>query len=388
MKNNDVHPATLVAKADDFLDVATGAIVPPVQPSTTFARDDRYEPIVDGNVYARDCNPTFLPAENLIAKLEGGEGCALFSSGMAAVAAVFYTLKTGSHAVIPEAMYWGVLSWVTTYCQRVGITLSVYDPASIESLRAALDEQDNTDLIWVETPSNPLMKVTDLSAAASMAKEFGALMVVDNTTATPVFTQPLKHGADIVMHSATKSLNGHSDVLAGALVTADANSAAWQAILQERHGAGALPGTFEAWLLLRGLRTLYLRVERAATTTQWLAEQLSAHPAVSCVRYPGLPDDPGHAIAKKQMHGGFGSLLSFDVKGGRDEALALAGKLQLIVSATSLGGVETLIEHRHSVEPPETCVPDNLLRLAVGIEAPEDLWSDLETGLDLLLHRR
>ena len=307
---------------------------------------------------------------------------------MAAVAAVFYTLKTGSHAVIPESMYWGVLSWVTTYCQRVGITLSNYDPASIESLKAAVEKRNSTELIWVETPSNPLMKVTDLNAAASVANEIGALMVVDNTAATPVFTQPLRHGAHIVMHSATKSLNGHSDVLAGALVTADVNSTAWQAILAERHGAGALPGTFEAWMLLRGLRTLFLRVERAATTTQWLDEQLDEHSAVACVRYPGLLNDPGHKIAKTQMQGGFGSLLSFDVKGGRAEALAVAGKLQLIISATSLGGVETMIEHRHSVEPPETRLPENLLRLAVGIEAPEDLWSDLKSALDSVISVR
>ena len=384
MKKHTVHPATMAAKADDFVDAATGAIVPPMHPATTFARNDSYEPIAEGNVYTRDCNPSYLPAENLIAKLEGGEGCALFSSGMAAVAAVFYTLRTGSHAVVPESMYWGVLSWVTAYCQRVDIQLSFYDPASIDSLELAIAAQERVDLIWVETPSNPLMKITDLSAAAAIANRIEALMVVDNTTATPVFTQPLKHGAHIVMHSATKSLNGHSDVLAGALVAADAKSDAWQAILRERHGAGALPGSFEAWLLLRGLRTLFLRVERAASTTQWLAEKLDAHPAVSCVRYPGLEDDPGHAIAKTQMRGGFGSLLSFEVKGGRKEALAVAGKLQLIVSATSLGGVETLIEHRHSVEPPETCVPVNLLRLAVGIEEPQDLWDDLKSSLDEL----
>ncbi len=371
----------MVAKADDFLDTTTGAIVPPIQPSTTFARDDRYEPINPANVYTRDCNPTFLPAENIIAELEGGDACALFASGMAAVAAVFYTLTTGSHAVIPGAMYWGVLSWTRAYCDRVGIVLSEYDPASIDSLEAALEGHAKTDLIWVETPSNPLMGVTDLSEVARIAERVGALMVVDNTTATPVFTQPIKHGAHIVMHSATKSLNGHSDVLAGALVTSDENLPAWQLIKQERHGAGALPGSFEAWLLQRGLRTLYLRVERAAATTQWLAEKLQAHDAVSGVMYPGLPTDPGHETAKKQMHGGFGSLLSFEVIGGRENALAVAGALQLIVSGTSLGGVETLIEHRHSVEPPETCLPENLLRLAVGIEDKKDLWDDLEQAL-------
>lgn len=382
MSTSDIHPSTLVAKADDFLDTTTGAIVPAIHPSTTFARDDRYEPIDPANVYTRDCNPTYLPAENLIAKLEGGEGCALFSSGMAAVAAVFYTLRTGAHVAIPESMYWGVLSWVRAYCDRVAIQLSEYDPSSVKSLEAAIEGHAKTDLIWVETPSNPLMGVTDLSAAAQVANRVGAVMVVDNTAATPVFTKPIHHGAHIVMHSATKSLNGHSDVLAGALVTADLNSSTWQAILNERHGAGALPGSFEAWLLQRGLRTLYLRVERAAATTLELAEQLQKHKAVSLVRYPGLTTDPGHETAKKQMIGGFGSLLSFEVNGGRREALAVAGALQVIVSGTSLGGVETLIEHRHTVEPPETGIPENLLRLAVGIEDPNDLWNDLKQALD------
>jgi len=381
MSTKKLHPATMVAKADDFLDTSTGAIVPAIHPATTFARDDRYEPINAANVYARDCNPTYLPAERMIAELEGGEECILFSSGMAAVAAVFYTLATGSHAVIPGAMYWGVLSWTREYCDRVGITLSEYDPASIDSLEAALEGHAKTDLIWVETPSNPLMGVTDLSAAAKIADRVGALMVVDNTAATPVFTKPLSYGAHISMHSATKSLNGHSDILAGALVVADSSSDAWQLIKKERHGAGAIPGSFEAWLLQRGMRTLFLRVERAAETTLWLAEKLSAHKAVSLVRYPGLPSDPGHAVAKKQMRGGFGSLLSFEVQGGRDEALQVAGALEVIVSATSLGGVESLIEHRHSVEPPETELPENLLRLAVGIEDKQDLWLDLEQAL-------
>jgi len=382
MNTNTTHQATLVAKADDYLDTTTGAIVPPIHPSTTFARDDRYDPINPANVYTRDCNPTYLPAENLIAELEGGDECALFSSGMAAVAAVFYTLSTGSHAVIPNSMYWGVLSWTRQYCERVGILLSEYDANSIDSLEAALEGHAKTDLIWVETPTNPLMGVTDLSAVASIANRVEALMVVDNTTATPVFTQPIKHGAHIVMHSATKALNGHSDVLAGALITSDASLEPWLLIKQERAGAGAVLGSFEAWLLLRGMRTLYLRVERAAATTLWLAERLQKHPAVSRVLYPGLPTDPGHEVAKKQMFGGFGSLLSFEVKGGRKDALSVAGRLQIIVSGTSLGGVETLIEHRHSVEPPETLLPENLLRLAVGIEDPTDLWNDLNQALE------
>ena len=378
------HPSTLVAKADDFLDMATGAIVPPIHPSTTFARDDRYQPINSANIYTRDCNPTFLTAERVIAELEHGEECALFASGMAAVASVFYTLPTGAHVVIPDSMYWGVLSWARTYCERVGILISEYDPASISSLEDALVDHAKTSLIWVETPSNPMMSVTDISAAADVANKAGALLVVDNTTATPVFTRPLELGAHIVMHSATKSLNGHSDVLAGALITADANSAAWKLIKQERQGAGALPGSFEAWLLQRGLRTLYLRVERAANTAGRIAEQLEAHPAVSRVLYPGLASHPAHELSKQQMHGGFGSLLSFEVVGGKKKALAVAGALRLIVSGTSLGGVETLIEHRHSVEPPETQLPENLLRLAVGIEDPDDLWFDLNQALSAL----
>jgi len=381
MSTSKTHPATLVAKADDYLDTSTGAIVPAIHPATTFARDDRYEPINAANLYARDCNPTFLPAEHLIAELEGGDECLLFATGMAAVAAVFYTLETGAHVVIPRSMYWGVLSWTRRYCQRVGILLSEYDVASIDSLQQALEGHSRTDLIWVETPSNPMMDVTDLTAAAKIANSVGALMVVDNTTATPLITQPIKHGAHIVMHSATKSLNGHSDVLAGALITADSTAPAWEKIKVERHGAGAIPGAFDAWLLQRGLRTLYLRVKQATETTLWLAHQLEQHQAIAKVHYPGLPNDANHAVAKRQMHGGFGSLLSFEVHGGREQALAVAGALQLIVSATSLGGVETLIEHRHSVEPPETQLPENLLRLAVGIENANDLWQDLDQAL-------
>jgi len=381
MTIHNSHPETLVAKVDDFLDTSTGAIVPAIHPATTFARNERYEPINPANVYTRDCNPTFLPAERVIAELEGGEECLLFASGMAAIAAVFYTLRTGSHAVIPASMYWGVLSWARTYCERAGIVLSEYDAGSIQSLEDALLGHARTDLIWVETPTNPLMDLTDLVAVAKIANANDVLMVVDNTTATPVFTQPIKHGAHMVVHSATKSLNGHSDVLIGALVVADSDSSSWHEIKRERHGAGAVPGAFDAWLLQRGMRTLFLRVQRAAATALWLAAQLQQHKAVENVRYPGLKNHPAHSLAKQQMQGGFGSLLSFEVRGGRAEALQVTGALQLIVSATSLGGVETLIEHRHSVEPVETQLPENLLRLAVGIEEPNDLWHDLEQAL-------
>lgn len=372
--------ATLVAKADDYIDTTTGGITPPIITSTTYARDNRYNPINDSNVYGRDDNPSFVQAERVLAELEQGEEALLFASGMAAIACIFYTLGSGSHVVLPDSMYWGVYSWTRTYCDRADIRISYYDTANAESITDAMDGAARTDLVWVETPSNPMMHVTDIARAAQIAHSANAMLVVDNTTPTPIFSQPLLIGADLVVHSATKTLNGHSDVLAGAIVTKETDSR-WEKIVTERHGAGAVPGPFEAWLLLRGMRTLSLRAERASNNAMELAQRLNNNAAVSAVLYPGLESHPGHAIASEQMIGGYGSLMSFLVHGGADEALAVAGRLNLIVSATSLGGVETLIEHRHSVEPPETGVPENLLRLAVGIEDIDDLWRDLEQAL-------
>jgi len=375
-----VNPRTIAATADHYLDINTGAIVPSIVPATTYARDDRYQPINPAHLYARDNNPTAVPAESLLAKLEHAEECLLFSSGMAAVAAVFYTLETGAVVLLPDSMYWGVLSWTQRYCERVGIQVSYYDPSNVETIETALSRHARTDLVWLETPTNPLMHVTDIAAAAAMAHQVGALLVVDNTTPTPVCTRPLEFGADIVMHSATKFLNGHSDVVAGALLTRTVHPH-WQRIRAERHDAGAIIGPFEAWLLQRGMRTLFLRVEQACANAMTIARFLDQHPRVEAVLYPGLPSHHGHAIAAQQMPGGFGALLSFTVIGDATDALSVAGRLQLITSATSLGGVETLIEHRHSVEPPETKVPENLLRLAVGIEHVDDLIADLSQAL-------
>lgn len=372
--------ATLVAKADDYIDTTTGGITPPIITSTTYARDDRYQPIDDANLYGRDDNPTFVQAERVLAALEEGEEALLFASGMAAIAAVFYTLRSGSHVVLPKSMYWGVYSWTRQYCDRADISIGYYDTENAESIATAMDGAARTDLVWVETPSNPMMHVTDIGIAAKLAHDANASLVVDNTTATPIFTQPLLLGADMVVHSATKTLNGHSDVLAGAIVTREVDER-WKEIANERHGAGAVPGAFEAWLLLRGMRTLSVRAERAAQNAMDIAQFLESHPSVESVSYPGLESHAGYEIAKRQMHNGFGSLLSFQVIGDAKVALAVAGKLNLIISATSLGGVETLIEHRHSVEPPETMVPENLLRLAVGIEGIDDLLEDLKQAL-------
>lgn len=377
---NDRSGSTIAAKASHFLDVHSGAIVPEIQSSTTYARDDRYNLLNAANGYARDDNPTFVHAERTIADLENGEECRLFASGMAAIAAIFYTLRPGSHVVLPDSMYWGAKSFLQTHCERHDINITEYDAGDANSIAAATDGHNSTQIVWVETPSNPMMHVTDIALAAELAHTAGAMLCVDSTAATPVFTRPLDFGADLVMHSATKYLNGHSDVLIGAVVTREEHPL-WQALVQERHDAGALPGSFASWLLLRGMRTLFVRVQRASASTQKIAEFLQQHKGVERVYYPGLSDHPGHEIARAQMNGGFGAMLSFDVVGGRSAALAVAGKLQLIISATSLGGVETLIEHRHSLEPEENQIPENLLRLSVGIEHVDDLIADLDYAL-------
>lgn len=375
--------ATIAAKAGHFLDVNTGAIVPEIQPSTTFARDDRYQLIDPANTYARDQSPSFVHAERVLAELENGDECKLFASGMAAIAAIFYTLKPGSHVVLPDSMYWGAKGWIEAHCDRQDIFISEYQTEDVNSIPAAMDGFNSTRLVWVETPSNPMMHVTDIKAAAQYAHNAGAMLIVDSTASTPVFTRPLELGADLVVHSATKALNGHSDVLAGAIVTAEPHSL-WQAICAERSGAGAVPGSFESWLLLRGMRTLFVRVHAATKNAMAIAEYLHNHSAIETVLYPGLTNHPGHSVAKQQMHGGFGSLLSFQVNGDASTALQVAGRMQLITSATSLGGVETLIEHRHSIEPEANGIPDNLLRLSVGIEHVDDLVGDLDQALSII----
>lgn len=378
---DDPKGSTIAAKAGHFLDVHSGAITPEIQTSTTFARDDRYDLLNAANSYIRDQNPTFVHAERVLAELENGEECLLFSSGMAAIAAIFYTLRPGSHVVIPDSMYWGVSSFLADYCERADIFLSVYTAGDAQSIEPALKTQNHTSVVWVETPSNPFMYVTDIALAAKIAHDYGALLCVDSTVATPVFTRPLDHGADLVIHSATKYLNGHSDVLCGAIVTRDEHPL-WEQLKKERGLAGAQPGSFDAWLLLRGMRTLFVRVRQASDNAAKIAAFLEQHTAVEQVAYPGLASHPGHDIAKAQMDGGFGALLSFTVKGNRQRTLAVAGRLQLITSATSLGGVESLIEHRHSIEPEENAIPDNQLRLSVGIEDVDDLIADLDAALN------
>ncbi|MGH0030536.1 MAG: trans-sulfuration enzyme family protein [Myxococcota bacterium] len=371
------RPRTQAARALGRVDPTTRALVPPIHPSVSFERapDGSYP---GGHSYARDQSPGYDPAEALLAELEGGHQALLFASGMAAATTLLDTLPDGAHVVAPREMYWTIRLWLQDLAARRRIDLDLVPAGDLDALRGAL--RDDTQLVWVETPSNPMGIVTDLAAAADVALAGGARIVADGTLATPALTRPLEHGVDWVVHSATKQLNGHADVLAGALVAARGD-ATWERVRFERGYRGAVLGPFEAWLLLRGMRTLFLRVEASARGALRVAESLVGHPQVTRVFHPGLPDHPGHEVALRQMHGGFGPLVSFQVQGGETRARAVAARLSLFRQATSLGGVESLVEHRASVEGPGTPVPDDLLRLSVGIEDPEDLVADLAEAL-------
>jgi cystathionine gamma-synthase len=366
-----LRPETLAAQALHAIDEATGAIVPPIHMSTTFARDADYTLVADRD-YTRDKDPTALPAERLLAALEGGADAMVWASGLAAAIAVFRTLtRPGDHIVAPKAMYFGLRAWLQRFCATWNVGLDLVDATDTAAIAAAV-KRGTTRLVWLETPANPTWEVSDIAAVATIAHDAGALLAVDSTCATPVHTRPLALGADLVMHSATKYLAGHSDVLAGALVTAR-DDEAWAELRWTRRHEGAVLGPMEAWLLLRGMRTLYARVERQSRTAQSLATQLATVAGVT-VAYPGLPSHPQHAIAARQMQGGFGGMLSIRVPG---DPIAAIRRMKLWVPATSLGGVESLVEHRFSVEGPSSPTPPDLLRLSVGLEHEADLLDDL-----------
>ncbi len=373
-----LSPETLAAQALGRIDEASRAIVPPVHVSTTYQRDadNLYRA---GNVYGRPDNPTFGHVEDLLAALEAGRQALVFASGMAAATSVFQALSPGDHVVAPTVMYWSLRNWLGGMAARWGLNVEFIDMSDMTALAAAV-QPSRTKLVWAETPANPLWTITDIAAAAEITHAAGALLAVDSTVATPVLTQPLTLGADIVMHSATKYLNGHSDIIAGALITARDDDF-WQRVRAIRTETGGIPGPFEAAQLLRGMRTLHLRVERACRSARRIAERLAGHPAVASVHYPGLPDHAGHDVAARQMVGGFGGMLSVRVRGGAAAAIATAARVKVWKRATSLGGVESFIEHRASIEGAGTPVPDDLLRLSVGIEDAADLIADLEQAL-------
>ena len=376
-----MRPETVAAQALGWIDGETKAVIPPVHVATTFIRDpdNRY---TAGYEYGRDDNATVRHGEAVLAALEGGQDARLFASGMAAAGAVFQALDPGSHVIAPRVMYWALARWLREQGPRLGLAVDFVDMDDPDAVRAAV--RTETELIWAETPGNPTWVVTDLAAVAEIARDAGARLAVDSTVPTPVLTRPLELGADIVMHSATKYLNGHSDVVAGALATAR-DDEYWQGICKHRAQAGPILGPMEAALLLRGMRTLHLRVRAACRGAVAVAEHFANHPMVSHVLYPGLPTHPGHAVAARQMQGGFGGMVSIRVAGGPEggeaTAIAAAANVGIWKRATSLGGVESLVEHRASVEGYGSPAPPDMLRLSVGIENPADLIEDLDQAL-------
>jgi cystathionine gamma-synthase len=373
-----ITPETLAAHGGSGVTEPYRDIVQPIHLATTFERaEDGSYP--GGRVYSRDQSPAYDSSEKLLAELEGGAEALLFASGMAAATAVLQALKPGDRILAPRSTYWAWRNWLRDFTSQWGIELALYANSDLADLERQLNAAP-TQLLWIETPANPTWEITDIAAAAALAKAAGAKVVVDSTVATPVFTRPIELGADIVLHSATKYLNGHSDVVAGALITR-ATDDFWLRIRKARNLGGAVLGPFEAWLLQRGLRTLFLRVRTAAANAEKVALFLAGHPAVVEVLYPGLPGNPGYAVAARQMQGGFGAMLSVRIAGGESGSRAVAGKLKLFRQATSLGAVESLVEHRASVEGPGTLVPDDLLRLSIGIESAEDLIADWQQAL-------
>lgn len=422
MSDKSLAPATLAAQGLGFIEPLTRSVVQPIHVSTTYERDpdNQYRA---GRCYSRADNPSFDQVEATLAALEQGTDALVFSSGMAAATACFQALDPGDHVIAPTVMYWALRNWLTTFATRWGLHVSLVDTTKLDELRAAI-RPGQTKLVWLETPSNPLWHVTDISAAAEIAHQADARLAVDSTVAATVFTQPLTLGADLVMHAATKYLNGHSDLVAGALIAGSTLCEAgrlmlpvdrtptsgqppihegtldvgvrptdlfarltsepdgyWKRIRSVRSQGGGVLGSFEAWLLMRGLRTLYPRVRWAAASAQSLAEQLSEHPAIAEVLYPGLPSFAGHEVARRQMSGGFGAMLSIRVHGGESAAVATAANVKVWKRATSLGGVESLLEHRASIEGPDSPCPPDLLRLSVGIEDANDLFADLDQAL-------
>ena len=377
--DTDLKPETLTAHGGHAPDAERGDVAPPLRPSTNYARDETYQQIGGPGGYARDESPSYPEVEALMARLEGGEGAMVFASGMAAATAIWLSLAPGDHVVLPKVVYWGLRDWLLKFADNWNLSVALFDQEDPGALARAV-RPGKTKLVWIETPCNPTWDLIDIAAAAEVAHGAGALLAVDSTVATPVLTRPIEFGADLVFHSATKYLNGHGDVLAGALVTARRDEF-WERLRDKRHLAGGVLGAFEAWLLQRGLRTLYLRVGRASENALAIARHFEGHPKLEAVLYPGLESHPGHGIARRQMSGGFGGMLSLRVRGGAEAALGIAKAVRLFVRATSLGGVESLIEHRASVEGPSSPVPPDLLRLSIGIEDVGDLIADLEQAL-------
>jgi cystathionine gamma-synthase len=377
-RNRSAEARTRAAQAGHYIDSVSGAVVPPLQPATTFARNHEYE-LIGGYLYSRNGTPNVSLVESLMCELEGGAASLFFASGMAAVAALVDTLETGQRISAPDIIYHGVKTWFLRQQSKRGIGLDLFDARDPEALARSITP-GRTAMIWIETPANPTWNIIDIAAAAEAAHRAGAVLVVDSTCAPPPTSRPLERGADIVFHSATKYLNGHSDVTAGVITTGVIDER-WNEIEALRVSLGSILPPFEAWLLQRGLRTLYVRFAQASANALALAGHFERHPAIERVLYPGLESHPGHAIAARQMRAGFGGMMSILIRGTEAEARAVVARLKVFLPATSLGGVESLAEHRRSVEGPGSIVPENLIRLSIGIEAVDDLIADLEQAL-------
>ena len=373
-----IAPETIAAQAGGAVDETTGGVVPPIHVATTFVRDvdNQYR---RGYSYGRPDNATVRQVEGMMTRLEGGASSLLLSSGMAAATTAFLALERPAHVIAPRIMYWALRKWLQEDAASHGIDVTLADATEPASIAAAV-RPGETKLIWIETPGNPLWTITDIAGTARLAHAAGALLGVDSTVATPVLSRPLALGADVVMHSATKYLNGHSDVIAGALVFAR-NDAYSRRAARVRTTLGSILGPFEAAFLLRGLRTLHIRVRHQSASAMNIARHLAHHQRIEAVLYPGLETHPGHAVAASQMGGGFGGMLSVRLKGGEAAAIAAAGRVEVWKRATSLGGIESLIEHRASVEGPDSPCPPDLLRLSVGLESVNDLIDDLEQAM-------
>jgi len=365
------NPATIAAAMIGIGASETGDVAPHVKPATTYAKGHGYS-------YLRDDGPGLADTERVLMRLEGGAGALVFSSGMAAATCLLTALGPDSHILAPKSMYWYLRSWMLNEAPAFGLSVTLYPNGDLDAMHAAV-RPGETKAVWVETPANPDWSITDIAAAADIAHRANAKLFIDSTAAPPCITRSLDFGADVVMHSATKYLNGHSDVLAGVLVTRDTDGL-WERVHKARAGFGSTLGAFESWLLLRGLRTLDVRMQRHSENAMRVALAMAENPAVSHVLYPGLPDHPGHAVAAKQMKG-FGGMMSIRLAGGAEAAARAVTRTRLFTNATSLGGTESLVEHRGPVEGPDSPTPQDLLRLSVGLESADDLIGDLEQAL-------
>ena len=372
-----MHLETIAVHAGHEVDALSGAVTPPIHLSTTFERspDGSYRA---GYIYTRSGNPNRTSLERCLAELEGGASAACFASGSGATLALFQALAPGAHVVAPNDAYYGTSKLLTDVFARWGLRTTFVDMTDLADVERAMES--STRLVWIETPSNPLLKVVDIRAVTEIAQSRDALSIVDNTWATPVLQRPLEIGADVVMHSTTKYLSGHSDVLGGALVFRTDDEFA-QRVRTVQTAGGVVPSPFDCWLTLRGIRTLPWRMRAHSANALALAKCLSTHPGIERVHYPGLSAHEAHDVAKRQMSE-FGGMLAVQVRGGRPEAMGVASRLRLFTQATSLGGTESLIEHRASVEGPTTRAPENLLRVSVGLEHVDDLVDDFSRALN------